>query len=481
MQLLDISGSSYVLTSQKVLQDQYFKDFEIPFVLGRSNYACQKNKAMTCDLGACFREPKRRCKAVINGEMVLTCPYLVAKKNAFDSCHTNLNYSYFLAMSAIFTGSTDQLQTREIIICDECHSLESEMLKQCTVRLDEGFLKGIGCHDVKLPDIFLTDIQKINWLSNEFFERVRSDFLYLKTQLSSIKGMNVTKEYKKIAMRHVLLEKLLNSIIVIKKLIEKNEEIVVMHKDGVLEFKMLHCGMIFESLMQPHANRFLFMSASILDYKTFCEELKINLNDVEYIECDSIFPVENRMIHYMPVGSMSYKEKQKTLPKMIKKVEQILQENRNFKGIIHTVNYEIAEKIIDGLAFSKMSYRLLMPRGNDKQLILNSFYNSSKPLVLISPSLMEGIDLKDDLSRFCIICKMPYGNLGDKWIKTRMEESKKWYLSQACTNLIQMCGRSVRSEKDYAKTYILDSDFMNLAKNGIDIFPKWWKDAVVTY
>jgi Rad3-related DNA helicase len=120
-----------------------------------------------------------------------------------------------------------------------------------------------------------------------------------------------------------------------------------------------------------------------------------------------------------------------------------------------------------------------MPRGNDKQTILNMFYNSSKPLVLISPSLTEGIDLKDDLSRFCIICKMPYANLKDKWTRIRINEDQKWYMIKACTTLVQMTGRSIRSEQDFAKTYILDSDFLNLAKFGINTFPKWWQDAVI--
>ncbi len=73
---------------------------------------------------------------------------------------------------------------------------------------------------------------------------------------------------------------------------------------------------------------------------------------------------------------------------------------------------------------------------------------------------MEGIDLKDDLSRLCIVCKVPYANLGDKWTKTRMDEDKEWYITAACMNLVQMSGRSIRSDTDFAKTYILDADFM---------------------
>ena len=60
-----------------------------------------------------------------------------------------------------------------------------------------------------------------------------------------------------------------------------------------------------------------------------------------------------------------------------------------------------------------------------------------------------------------------------------MKENKEWYLTATCINLVQMCGRSIRSETDFAKTYILDSDFMMLAKNTMDILPKWWQDSVI--
>jgi Rad3-related DNA helicase len=122
-----------------------------------------------------------------------------------------------------------------------------------------------------------------------------------------------------------------------------------------------------------------------------------------------------------------------------------------------------------------------MPRGNNRKIMLDTFYTSTKPYVLISPSLTEGLDLKEDLSRLCIICKVPYANLTDKWIKERMKENQEWYINQACTTMVQMTGRSIRSETDFATTYILDKDFLTLANSGINMFPKWWKDSVVSF
>ena len=469
-------GSSYILTSQKILQEQYYRDYKIPYVLGRVNYQCQKNPAMNCELGACFNIPHKRCYATVNGCKQLTCPYVIEKNRCINSLHSNLNYSYFLTL---FGDDHSEDSHRDLVVCDEVHNLEAELINQCTVKVDEKLLKVLGVKDIKLPGISVADGTKCHWLFNEFFDNITSQFLYLVSQMKQLSEMKSTKEYKKIAARYSLMKRLIESIKLMQKMHSNGEEIVVTQQDGVLEYKALHCNKMFEQLLDDKADRFLFMSASILDYKTFVQDIGVDMSLVEYIECDSVFPVENRLIHYAPVGSMSYKTKNKTMPDLIRKVEKILKANKNVKGIIHTVNYDIAERIVDALSFSDQSDRLLMPKGSNKQTLLNIFYTSNKPYVLISPSLTEGIDLKEDLSRLCIICKVPYASLADKWTVKRMEENRRWYISQACMHLVQMTGRSIRSETDFATTYILDEDFIKLAQGAMDIFPKWWKEAVI--
>ena len=110
--------------------------------------------------------------------------------------------------------------------------------------------------------------------------------------------------------------------------------------------------------------------------------------------------------------------------------------------------------------------------------VLNHFYTSSDPLVLMSPSLTEGLDLKEDLSRFCIICKMPFANTNDQWVKERQAENQIWYANNTCTTLMQMTGRVVRSDRDIASTYILDTCFEFLVKKYGNLFPEWWQRSV---
>jgi len=111
--------------------------------------------------------------------------------------------------------------------------------------------------------------------------------------------------------------------------------------------------------------------------------------------------------------------------------------------------------------------------------VLEKHYSSKKPTVLISPSLHLGVDLKDDLSRFQIIVKVPYPDLTDKRIGKMKERDPKWYTWNTVLRLVQAYGRSIRNDEDSATTYILDSSISYLLKNAHDIVPKWFTEAIV--
>ena len=102
-----------------------------------------------------------------------------------------------------------------------------------------------------------------------------------------------------------------------------------------------------------------------------------------------------------------------------------------------------------------------------------------KPTVLISPSLHTGLDLKDELSRFQIITKIPYPNKSDRWTNAKRNLDTEWYYWQTALKLVQAYGKSVRSKDDWAKTYILDSAFGYFVKRNKGILPSWFIQAII--
>jgi len=129
---------------------------------------------------------------------------------------------------------------------------------------------------------------------------------------------------------------------------------------------------------------------------------------------------------------------------------------------------------------SKYASIMYVPeRGSN--LDIKKIMESKSNTILVSPSIIEGMDLKDDLSRFQIFLKVPFAYLGDPWIKCRMELNRNWYSREAVVKIIQGYGRSIRSKDDYAFTFMLDNNFVNLMDRNVELFPKWFKEAVKNY
>jgi Rad3-related DNA helicase len=153
--------------------------------------------------------------------------------------------------------------------------------------------------------------------------------------------------------------------------------------------------------------------------------------------------------------------------------------HKNDKGIIHTTSYEQLNFIKENISGTN-ARRLLVtdPEIQRDDVIFEHTKSTTKPTVLISPSLHTGLDLKNELSRFQIITKVPYPNKSDKWTNAKREVDAEWYYWQTALKLIQSYGRSVRSKDDWAKTYILDSAFGYFVKKNKDKLPSWFIQAI---
>jgi Rad3-related DNA helicase len=252
----------------------------------------------------------------------------------------------------------------------------------------------------------------------------------------------------------------------------------VNHDEHKIEIKPLTGELFAEDLLFRFADHVVMLSATILDPRTFVRNLGLTPKQCGYLSVESEFPVENRRVIFTPAGSMGFKNYDTTLPKMLRKIERILNKHQDEKGIIHCQSYKTMDNILNHFKGTPFAHRLI---GHDsgprsKQGALEAHFNREDATVLLSPSMAEGLDLKGDLSRFQVVCKAPFGNLGDPYIKTRLGMDKDWYTWQACLTLVQALGRSIRSKDDHATSYILDSDATRLLDSGI--IPDWWLKAL---
>ena len=75
------------------------------------------------------------------------------------------------------------------------------------------------------------------------------------------------------------------------------------------------------------------MSGTILDKNLFCQLNGLDVTKACYYSIESPFPLKNRPIYYMPVGKMSYKQKEDTFKRYIPYIQKLLDKYKDKKGI----------------------------------------------------------------------------------------------------------------------------------------------------
>ena len=105
-------------------------------------------------------------------------------------------------------------------------------------------------------------------------------------------------------------------------------------------------------------------------------------------------------------------------------------------------------------------------------------FHKEKNMVLMGPSLLEGLDLHEDKSRFQVFAKVPYPNLKDRFVKAKIDVDPTWYNWKSIIAILQGVGRSVRSQDDWAVTYFLDGCLADLIHNNRKAFPVEFKNRL---
>ena len=475
---------AYILTPQKTLAEQYMKDFKdmgLVELKGRANYRCDKWSRTTgsdvdCEVGASLNESA----GLEEKEKCSDCPYRAAKDTFMSQPFGTTNFSYYLNE----TKHAGQLQNRNMLILDEGHNTEDQILSLTDTILNQRKCDEYGVG--KLPVFDAGDNEKVMmWLDSTFAPAVNIYSNKLAKALKEARDDDRVKVIKKIKA----LDNFLQRISMFRDSNDPGEWFawsdIQEYKGkvtgtGDLFIKPLTARLFANDLLFSKAQKVLITSATILDFETFMRNLGIRHDETQIYAVDSEFPVENRPIFYRPSGSMSYKNIDKTLPKMAIEIESLLTRYIAKKGIVHTNSYKVNQYITNYLMSTSHAHRVITHgKGKgEREAAQLAHLTSKEPTVLFSPSMTEGLDLKEDLSRFQIVCKVPYPAL-DPYTRARMARDSHWYSWQTALKLVQGTGRSVRSKTDRAHTYILDSDFADFIQRNNRIIPKWWLDSII--
>jgi Rad3-related DNA helicase len=596
-------GSSYICTSTKDLQTQYSRDFPyLKVAKGKNNFPCLvkedfiKNGTYQC--GICASDNANECyhttveygpcmtnesfkdsgckyrtllkdykitnKGTKNEQVLIDedsrnyyqkeysqwlhlrnlkekrspwkpCEYFDRLNAALTSSHSIFNYSIFLGL----LPNKKSLPQRELLVLDEGHLLETEIVKFRGLTISKRRWKRY-IRDFKIIDYGYDDIK--NWIN--FLIELETRMLALTGNSSLVESLAVERKVKysyygkgkvspkeedkknnnnnnrkkvvsasdlfdsdeEIAQKYAGDERISNKSVAnlgdelaidairdTERLTRTINNILANQKNWIVseikkenyevvkvELKPLDISAYCKSLFEK-CSKILIMSATILNYKAFCRSVGLNPDEVKFIQIPSDFPLEHRAIIALNVTYLNYNNLQSNEVKLAiaKTVDNLMSLHKNDKGIIHTTSYEQLNFIKENI--SQVNARRLLvtdPEIQRDDVIFEHTKSTTKPTVLISPSLHTGLDLKDELSRFQIITKVPYPNKSDRWTNAKRDVDTEWYYWQTALKLIQAYGRSVRSKEDWAKTYILDSAFGYFVKKNKDMLPSWFIQAI---
>jgi len=248
------------------------------------------------------------------------------------------------------------------------------------------------------------------------------------------------------------------------------------NKDGV-SFKPLRVHSYAKNYLFKHGEICLFLSATILSHKMFSKWLGLNPNEVFHIKVDSPFPPSKRPIELKLAGKMSANRIKHTAPETLPILDKILKRHKNDKGLIHTNSYRCQDYIVKNV----LNSRIISHSSMNRERVLKHFEKDENPLVLVSPSMSEGVDLPYDKCRFQVIYKVPFPYLGDKQVNMRRKRDQRWYAYKTVMTLMQAYGRGMRAEDDSCSTYILDEDIKMIFKSPMyrTLVPEFFKEAIV--
>ena len=478
-----------IITNSKILQDQYADTYEsIADLKGKDNYECESYSCSCAQGGEFNRLNKTSCES---------CPYSFAREN-YISGGISLTNFYLYILYAIYNPKLMENRGARVLIVDEAHDFDDVMSDFISIKITDNVVKKFKFSNEY--DI-LKKLKSVNSISDyvEFLKFLNGEIITTTEDME--RGMssaprNIKSDKRDLKISKVLKTKntdvkVMNLVTDLKQYQLKIDVFLKEYKDNpnnwVLESSWNEKMRSKELSLEPiwaydYLDKYVFsnydmvflMSGTILDKNLFCQLNGLDVTKASYYSIASPFPLKNRPIYYMPIGKMSFKSKEDTFKRYVPYIQKLLDKYKKKKGIIHTNSFELAKWIEDSIK----DPRLVFHDSSNKDEVLRMHMESEEPTVIVSPSMDTGVSFDNDSARFQIIAKVPYPSLASQKNKMRQMNNPDWYSWKTVSGLIQMTGRPVRSDKDYADTIIIDGGFGDVIKHSSQFLPDWIQEAI---
>ncbi len=485
---INLNAKIDIITAGKILQDQYDVTYEsIKNLKGKENYTC-KSYSTSCSNGKEFNR--------LNKSTCDFCPYDEAR-NGYIGGNVSLTNFYLYLIYAIYNKKILEQRESSVLIVDECHELDDVVSDFISIKITESLIKRL-----KFTNEYgiLKSLSKIKNISDyvEFLRYLNNEIKVTISTMdgSMVEGRDITADKRDLKISKITgtsnkdvkimqiisdLKQYQQKIDIFLKEFDTNPHNWVLEtnynektKQKELSLEPIWAADYLDQYVWSNYDLVILMSGTILDKKLFSELNGLDDEKTVYYSTKSPFPKENRKVFYMPIGKMSYQNKEETFKNYVPYMHKILKKYEGLKGIVHTNSFELSNWIKRDVENS----RLLFHTSVDRDEKLKEHMESKDPLVFVSPSVGTGVSFDHEKSRFQVIAKIPYPSLASQKNKLRQKNNPEWYSWKTICALMQMCGRSIRSKTDYADTIILDGSFSDILKYSSKYMPEWFKESI---
>ena len=421
-----------IVTNSRGLQDQYldlYKSIGMVDIRGKRNYQCDLKPDYTCEEGHAARCPYKG---------TVGCPASNAEMRAATSSLVVTNYAKWTSARKYGQG----MQHFKQVIFDEGHAMYEALANAMQVVLSHREI------DKDLEIDFLSGEEAMefpNWKPWASNARIVAEQAMIQAQ-ARITGIT---DPKPSWVRHFThMRNLVRRLTTISTANAK-EWIVDETEDG-FQFDPIRPGRYAESALLLKVPRIIIVSATLRPKSLFM--IGIGRDNFHFQEFNSDFDPKRCPIYYIP--TMRVDKNHTDLRQLWVKLDQIAAKRRDRNGIVHTISYARRDDILSLSRFAESM--IINEKGEPPAAKIEEFIGSYPGGILVSPSVGTGYDFAGKAAEWQFICKIPFPDSRSKIVQARQHDDPEYGPYQAMQDIVQMCGRPMRSKEDRAETFMGD-------------------------
>ena len=474
--LAQMSGmKTVILTATKALEDQQIDDnFDCVNIHGRANYQCLDFEPLHPDVRwSCEDGPDHDCQRYDTPY----CAYAGRVGKAREARVVLTNYAYWLHARSNNRQALErraderdggQPEPIELLIADEAHLILGQLASFLSTWVGNhdlhrfadkavraALVESKGAESGRLGTSWVVALSEVR---NGAWKRMYEIAREYESEARASRG---SKEYRALERLAGNLDRVLSHATVEEEELSSGRQVGQpnwlwrLTRNGVA-LDVIWPARYAERYLWSGVSRVVLMSASLRPKALGLTGIK--QSDSWFREWPRVFPGELSPVYWIPTGKMGHRESEEEKGKSITRLDEIGDEWREYKGIVHTNSYTRAKWY---QANSKWGRAMVLSKPGEQAAAAEKYRKAVAPCMLVSPSFTTGFDFPDEDCGYQVIVKLPYPDRSDPVVLARAESDPDWYDYTTMNTLFQACGRKSRRADQRCVTMITDDSVKN--------------------